>query len=322
MRMIGVMTSGGDSPGMNTCLRAVVRTAIHAGARVIGIQRAYQGMIEGDFVELDARSVSGILNRGGTIIKAGRSEEFMAKEGRQKAAEQLRRAGIEGLVCVGGDGSFRGAICLEREWDVRVVGVPGTIDNDLYGTDHTIGYATAIQTAMEAIDKIRDTAASHDYLFLVEVMGRHAGFIAEAVGFACGAEAILTPERPTDLAALHKMLDYAAARGKKSCVVVVAEGDDAGNAFEVQRKLNLVPEHHVRVTVLGHVQRGGSPTAFDRILAGRLGHAAVCALLEGKRNVMAGIVADRVVFTALEETVTRRKESPANLLEIAAVLAT
>jgi len=322
MRMIGVMTSGGDSPGMNTCLRAVVRTAIHAGARVIGIQRAYQGMIEGDFVELDARSVSGILNRGGTIIKAGRSEEFMTKEGRQKAAEQLRRAGIEGLVCVGGDGSFRGAIALEREWDVRVVGVPGTIDNDLYGTDHTIGYATAIQTAMEAIDKIRDTAASHDYLFLVEVMGRHAGFIAEAVGFACGAEAILTPERPTDLAALHKMLDYAAERGKKSCIVVVAEGDDAGSAFEVQRKLNLGPEHHVRVTVLGHVQRGGSPTAFDRILAGRLGHAAVCALLEGKRNVMAGIVADRVVFTALEETVTRRKESPANLLEIAAVLAT
>jgi 6-phosphofructokinase 1 len=322
MQTIAVMTSGGDSPGMNTCLRAVVRTGIHAGVRVIGIRRAYQGMIEGDFVELDARSVSGILNRGGTIIKAGRSEGFMTPEGRRKAAEQLRRAGIEGLVCVGGDGSFRGAICLEREWDVRVVGVPGTIDNDLYGTDHTIGYATAIQTAMEAVDKIRDTAASHDYLFIVEVMGRHAGFIAEAVGFACGAEAILTPEVPTDLQSIHAMLDYAAERGKKSCIVVAAEGDDAGNAFEIQRKLNLGPEHHVRVTILGHIQRGGSPVAFDRILAGRLGHAAVNALLEGRHNVMAGIVADRVVLTPLEETVTRRKEIMGNLLEIAAILAT
>ncbi|MCX8036285.1 MAG: 6-phosphofructokinase [Candidatus Sumerlaeia bacterium] len=322
MQTIAVMTSGGDAPGMNTCLRAVVRTAIHEGLRIVGIRRAYQGMIEGDFVEMDARSVSGILNRGGTILKAGRSEEFLTKEGQRRAVEQLKKAGIEGIVCIGGDGSFRGAIALERDWDVRVVGVPGTIDNDLYGTDHTIGYATAIQTAMEAIDKIRDTADSHDYMFIVEVMGRHAGFIAEAVGFACGAEAILTPESPTDLAALHAMLDYARERGKKSCIVVVAEGDEAGNAFEIQRKLNLEPEHHVRVTVLGHIQRGGSPSAFDRILAGRLGYAAVHALLEGRRNVMAGIVADKVVFTPLEEAVTRRKESPARLLEIAAVLAT
>jgi len=322
MQTIGVMTSGGDAPGMNTCLRGVVRTGVHLGARVFGIRRAYQGMIEGDFVEMGPGSVSGILNRGGTIIKAGRSEEFMAKEGRQKAAEQLRRAGIEGIVCIGGDGSFRGAMALESEWNVPIVGVPGTIDNDLFGTDHTIGYATAIQTAMEAIDKIRDTSASHDYLFIVEVMGRHAGFIAEAVGFACGAEAILTPERPTDLQSVHAMLDYARDRGKKSCIVVVAEGDDAGNAFEIQRKLNLGPEHHVRVTVLGHIQRGGSPVAFDRLLAGRLSYAAVKALLEGRRNVMAGVIADKVVFTPLAETVSRRKESPANLLEIAAILAT
>jgi len=322
MQTIAVMTSGGDSPGMNTCLRAVVRTGIHAGARVVGIRRAYAGMIEGDFVEMDARSVSGILSRGGTIIKAGRSDEFMTKEGRQKAAEQLRRAGIEGVVCIGGDGSFRGAIALDSEWSVPIVGAPGTIDNDLYGTDYTIGYATAIQTAMEAIDKLRDTAASHDYLFIVEVMGRHAGFIAEAVGFACGAEAILTPEQRTDIESLRDMLEYAEKRGKKSCIIVVAEGDDAGNAFEIQRKLNLGPEHHVRVTVLGHIQRGGSPVAFDRILAGRLGYAATKVLLEGRRGVMAGIVADQVVFTPLEETVSRRKESPANLLEIAAVLAT
>jgi len=322
MQTIGVLTSGGDAPGMNACLRGVVRTAVHAGARVVGIRRAYQGMIEGDFEELDARSVSGILNRGGTIIKAGRSEEFMKPEGRQKAAEQLRRAGVEGLVCVGGDGSFRGAIALESEWDVPIVGVPGTIDNDLYGTDYTIGYATAIQTAMEAIDKIRDTAASHDCLFIVEVMGRRAGFIAEAVGFACGAEAILTPEYPTSIESLRDMLQYAGKRGKKSCIIVAAEGDDAGNAFEVQRKLNLGPEYHVRVTILGHIQRGGSPTAFDRILAGRLGFAAVNALLEGRRGVMAGIIADQLAFTPLEDTVSRRKESPAKLLEIAAILAT
>jgi len=322
MQMIGVMTSGGDAPGMNACLRAVVRTGVHAGVRVVGIRRAYAGMIEGDFVELEAPSVSGILNRGGTILKAGRSEEFLTREGQRKAVEQLRRAGIEGVICIGGDGSFRGAIELERQWDVRVVGVPGTIDNDLYGTDHTIGYATAIQTAMEAVDKIRDTAASHDYLFIVEVMGRHAGFIAEAVGFASGAEAILTPEYPTSIESLREMLEYARKRGKKSCIIVVAEGDDAGNAFEIQRKLNLGPDYHVRVTVLGHVQRGGSPTAFDRILAGRLGHAAVNALLEGRRNVMAGIVADQIVFTPFEEAVIRRKEIPAKLLQIAAILAT
>jgi len=322
MQTIGVMTSGGDAPGMNTCLRAVVRTGVHLGARVIGIRRAYQGMIEGDFIEMGPESVSGILNRGGTIIKAGRSEEFMTKEGRQKAAEQLRRGGIEGLICIGGDGSFRGAMALESEWNVPIVGVPGTIDNDLFGTDHTIGYATAIQTAMEAIDKIRDTSASHDYLFMVEVMGRHAGFIAEAVGFACGAEAILTPEQPTDLDCVRGVLQYARKRGKKSCIVVVAEGDDAGNAFEIQRKLNLGPEYHVRVTVLGHIQRGGSPAAFDRLLAGRLGYAAVKALLEGRHNVMVGIVADSVVLTPLAETVSRRKESQANLLGIAAILAT
>jgi len=322
MQTIAVMTSGGDAPGMNACLRAVVRTAVHAGAKVVGIKRAYAGLIEGEFVEMGAESVGGIINRGGTILKAGRSEEFKTEQGQRRAVEQMHNAGIEGLICIGGDGSFRGAIDLEQRWDVPVVGVPGTIDNDLYGTDYTIGYATAINTAMEAIDKIRDTAASHDYLFLVEVMGRHAGFIAEAVGFACGAEAILTPEKPTDIEALRSMLQYARQRGKRSCIVVVAEGDDAGNAFEIQRKLNLGADYHVRVTVLGHIQRGGGPTAFDRILAGRLGYAAVLALLEGRRNVMAGIVADRVVFTPLEQTISCPKDILGNLEEIAAILAT
>ena len=322
MKTIAVMTSGGDSPGMNACLRAVVRTAIYRQMEVYGICRAYAGMIEGDFVEMDAGSVSGILNRGGTILKAGRSEEFRTEGGIRRAVEQLKRFGIEGIVCIGGDGSFRGAIELQKYCDVAVVGAPGTIDNDLYGTDYTLGYATAIDTAMEAIDKIRDTAASHDYLFLVEVMGRHAGFIAEAVGFACGAEAILTPEEPTDIEALRSMLTYARARGKKSCIVVVAEGDDAGSAFEIKNRLNLGPDYHVRVTVLGHIQRGGSPAAFDRILAGRLGYAAVEALHEGKRNVMAGIVADKVVFTPLEETVSRRKEIFGDLTRIGAILAT
>ena len=322
MQTIAVMTSGGDAPGMNACLRAVVRTAVHAGAKVVGIKRAYAGLIEGEFVEMGAESVGGIINRGGTILKAGRSEEFKTEQGQRRAVEQMHNAGIEGLICIGGDGSFRGAIDLEQRWDIPVVGVPGTIDNDLYGTDYTIGYATAINTAMEAIDKIRDTAASHDYLFLVEVMGRHAGFIAEAVGFACGAEAILTPEKPTDIEALRSMLQYARQRGKRSCIVVVAEGDDAGNAFEIQRKLNLGADYHVRVTVLGHIQRGGGPTAFDRILAGRLGYAAVLALLEGRRNVMAGIVADRVVFTPLEQTISCPKDILGNLEEIAAILAT
>jgi len=322
MKKIAVMTSGGDAPGMNACLRAVVRTAIHLGAEIVGIRRAYAGMIEGDFVEMTAHSVSSILNRGGTILKAGRSEEFKTHEGQRKAVEQMRQAGIEGLICIGGNGSFRGAIELEKRWDFPVIGIPGTIDNDLYGTDHTIGYATAVHTAMEAIDKIRDTAASHDYLFLVEVMGREAGFIAEAVGFACGAEAILTPEKPTEISELRAMLEYARKRGKKSCIVVVAEGDDAGNAFEIKRKLNLGPDYHVRVTVLGHIQRGGSPSAFDRILAGRLGYAGVKALLEGRRNEMVGIVADKIVFTPLEEAVSRRKEILGDLLEIAAILAT
>lgn len=322
MKKIAVMTGGGDAPGMNACLRAVVRTAVYAGVSVVGVRRAYAGLIEGDFVEMDAQSVGGILNRGGTILKAGRSEAFKTDEGQRRAVEQLRRARIEGLICIGGDGSFRGAIDLERRWDFPVVGIPGTIDNDLYGTDYTIGYATAINTAMEAIDKIRDTATSHDYLFLVEVMGRHAGFIAEAVGFACGAEAILTPEQPTDIDKLRSMLEYARQRGKKSCIVVVAEGDDAGNAFQIRDQLNLGPDYQVRVTVLGHIQRGGTPMAFDRILAGRLGYAAVRALLEGKRNVMVGIVADRVVYTPFEEAISRPKEILGNLLEIAAILAT
>jgi 6-phosphofructokinase 1 len=322
MQHIAVMTSGGDAPAMNACLRAVVRTGIHRGVRVTGIRRGYAGMIDGDLVELDARGVSGIISLGGTILKAGRSHAFMTENGQRRAVDRLREAAVDGIVCIGGDGSFRGAIDLESRWDVPVIGVPGTIDNDLYGTDYTIGYATAINTAMEAIDKIRDTAASHDYLFLVEVMGRHAGFIAEAVGFACGAEAILTPEEPTDLEALRSMLAYARERGKKSCIVVVAEGDDQGNAFQVKEKLRLGPDYHVRVTVLGHIQRGGSPAAFDRILAGRLGHAAVDALLEGRRNEMVGIVADKVVFTPLDEAVSRPKDILGDLVKIAAILAT
>lgn len=324
MKTIGVMTSGGDSPGMNAGLRGVVRTAIYRGLEVIGIRSAYAGMIENDFVELGPTSVSGILNRGGTILKSGRSREFLTKDGRRRAYENLKDAGIDGLICIGGDGSFRGAIDLENEWGVPIVGMPGTIDNDLYGTDFTIGYATAINTAMEAIDKIRDTAASHDYLFLVEVMGRHAGYIAEAVGFACGAEAILTPEEPTSVESLRELLQYARERGKKSCIVVVAEGDDAGNAFEIRNKLDLGSSHHVRVTVLGHIQRGGSPTAFDRILAGRLGYEAVQALLRGEKGVMVGIVANQVVRTPFEEAVSRQrdKNTLGNLTEIADVLAT
>ena len=317
-----MLTGGGDCPGLNAVIRAVVRKGEGTyGHQIVGFRHGWRGLVDDETVDLTLAATRGILRQGGTILGSSRTNPFKQEGDVAAVLHTLERERIDALVAIGGEDTLGVAHLLAAE-GVRCIGVPKTIDNDLSCTDITFGFDTAVQIASDALDRLHTTAESHDRVLVVEVMGRHAGFIAEAVGFACGAEAILTPERPTDLAALHKMLDYAAERGKKSCIVVVAEGDDAGSAFEVQRKLNLGPEHHVRVTVLGHVQRGGSPTAFDRILAGRLGHAAVCALLEGKRNVMAGIVADRVVFTALEETVTRRKESPANLLEIAAVLAT
>jgi len=322
METIGVFTSGGDAPGMNACLRAVVRTAVHAGRRVIGIQRGYVGMLAGDFQEMNATSVSNIIHLGGTIIKTARCEEFYHAEGRAMAAQRLRAAGIEGLVAIGGDGTFRGAHALWLEHHLPVIGIPGTIDNDVYGTDYTLGYDTAVNTALEAIDRIRDTATSHDRLFFVEVMGRYAGFIALMVGVAGGAEMILVPEMAVSCQEIYDTIAAGVARGKTSSIVVVAEGDEQGGALEIARRVGKLGPVESRVTILGHVQRGGRPTAFDRILASQLGAAAVEALLEGDSDKMVGRVNNQVVHTSLPDTWGRKKSFDRSLYDLAAVLAT
>jgi len=319
MERIGVYTSGGDSPGMNAAIRAVVRTAIYHGVEVYGIYRGYAGMIRGEFVQLHARSVSNILQRGGTILKTARSEEFKKKEWRAKAAQKLRKRGIEGLIAIGGDGTFRGAMELYEEHGIPVVGIPGTIDNDLYGTDFTVGYDTAINTAMQAIDKIRDTASSHDRLFYVEVMGRDSGFIALDVGLASGAEYIAIPETETNIDELKSLL-RSFRKDKSSAIIVVAEGDEQGGAFTLAKKVKDAAGYEYRVGVLGHVQRGGSPTARDRLLASKLGHAAVTTLLSGASNVMVGEVNGSIVLTPLRETWERRKTIDTSLLELARIL--
>jgi len=322
MKVIGVFTSGGDAPGMNACLRAVVRTAVYRRQRLIGIRRGYTGMLVGDFEEMTAKSVSNIVHLGGTILKTGRCEEFFHEEGRAMAAQELGKAGIEGLVAIGGDGTFRGAHALWQEHEIPVVGVPATIDNDLYGTDATIGYDTAVNRGLEAIDRIRDTATAHDRVFFVEVMGRQAGFIALAVGAAGGAELILVPERKMDAQEIHRTLQTGIARGKSSSIIVVAEGDEEGDALQIARKVQALGPFECRVCVLGHVQRGGNPTASDRILASELGAAAVEALLRGESDVMVGRVDKRIVLTRLPETWEKKKGFDADLYELARVLAT
>jgi len=322
MNVIGVFTSGGDAPGMNACLRAVVRTAIYRGCRVIGIQRGYVGMIAGECEELTAKSVSNIVHLGGTMLKTGRSEAFRHEEGRVTAADQLRKAGIEGLVGIGGDGTAHGAHALWLEHRIPIVTVASTIDNDLYGTDATIGYDTAVNRGLEAIDRIRDTATSHDRIFFVEVMGREAGFIALAVGAAGGAELIAVPERDLSAQEIYDTLQAGVARGKTSSIVVVAEGDEEGGALEIAHKVQELGPFECRVCVLGHTQRGGNPTAADRILASQLGAAAVDALLDGKTDCMVGRIDKRIVFTPLPETWEKRKNLDQDLYELARVLAT
>ena len=290
MNKIAVFTSGGDAPGMNACIRAVVRAAIHYGIEVMGIRRGYKGMINDDFIPMAATSVSYILHKGGTILGSARSDEFRTPEGRKKAYDNLKKHGIDGIVAIGGDGTFTGANIFMQEYpDIAIVGTPGTIDNDLYGTDFTIGYDTAINTAMEAIDKIKDTADAHDRLFFVEVMGRDVGFIAARSGIAAGAKAILIPESKTDIDDLVLQLLNNAAKKKLSNIVVVAEGDDEGGAMEIAQKVKQRTNlFDIRVTVLGHMQRGGSPTCMDRVLASRVGVAAVQALKDGKKGIMLG----------------------------------
>jgi len=323
IKAIGVFTSGGDSPGMNAAIRAVVRTGLYYGRRVYGIHRGYEGMIDGDIEEMKSHSVSGIIHRGGTVLKTARSPRFMTKEGRAEAYTQLKKHEIEGLVALGGDGTFKGAAQFNSEFDIPFIGVPCTIDNDLYGTDFTIGYDTAINTAMEAIDKIRDTAAAHNRLFFVEVMGRDAGFIAMRSGISTGAEAILIPESKLSIDQLIDKLEKGWERQKSSCIVVVAEGDEEGGAFQVAEKVKQRFNYYdTRVSVLGHMQRGGNPSCSDRVLASRLGLAAVESLLEGKKNVMVGVMHRDIVYTPFEKAAKHHLEVSPYLMMLAEVLST
>lgn len=308
MKRIGVFTSGGDSPGMNACIRAVVRTAVYHGLEVFGIHRGYKGMIQGEIYRMDSHSVSNIIQKGGTILRSARSKEFMTPEGRQKAYEQLQQHGIEGLVAIGGDGTFTGANIFFEEFGIPTVGAPGTIDNDLFGTDYTIGYDTAVNTALDAIDKIRDTADSHDRVFFIEVMGRDSGYIAIPCAIGGGAEIVMIPETETSIEYVVDTLRTGWNRSKTSFIVIVAEGDEAGNATQVAAQVqHELPYMDARVTILGHVQRGGSPTAADRMLASQLGIACVDGLLQGHKCVMAGLVNSELTYTPFIETITKDK---------------
>lgn len=324
MKKIAVFTSGGDAPGMNACIRAVVRTAIFRGLEVYGISHGYDGMIKGSIKKMQSHSVSNIIQRGGTILKSARSEEFRTKEGRQKAFDQLREYGIEGLVAIGGDGTFTGAKIFYEEFGIPTVGCPGTIDNDIYGTDYTIGFDTAVNTALEAIDKIRDTAAAHDRIFFIEVMGRDSGYIAIECGIGGGAEFVMVPETQTDLKKVVKALKNL-RKTKSSSIIVVAEGGDEGGAETILEKVQEKiqdPEKEFKVTTLGHIQRGGRPTARDRVLASRCGMAAVDGLIAGKTNCMAGVVNGDVVYTPFADCIGKTKplkEDHLKLIEILSI---
>lgn len=320
MKKIAVFTSGGDSPGMNACLRAVVRTAIYHNMEVAGIMHGYDGMIKNEFFPMGTKSVANIIHRGGTVLKTARSKEFFTPEGQQKALENLKKHGIDGVVVIGGDGSFKGALEFSKICDIPFVGCPGTIDNDLIGTDFTIGYDTAINTVVEAVDKIRDTAESHDRLFFVEVMGRDAGLIALRAGIGVGAESIIIPETRTDVEDLVKRLKDG-RKNKSSKIILVAEGDEAGGAFAIAEKVKKqLPEYDTRVTVLGHIQRGGNPTAMDRVNSSRMGFAAVEALMAGKKNCMVGIVDKKIVLTPFENAVKHIQELDPDLMRMVSIL--
>jgi len=319
---IGVITSGGDAPGMNAAIRAVVRTGIYHGLEVFGIMRGYTGMIEDDIVPMHSRSVANIIQRGGTILKTARCKEFFEKEGRKLAFDNLKRHGIDGLVIIGGDGSFRGADIFSREHDIPCIGIPGTIDKDIAGTDFTIGFDTAVNTAVEAIDKIRDTADAHDRLFIIEVMGRDAGYIALHSGIATGAENILIPERKTDIEELVKSLLEKEKRKKLVNLVVVAEGEEFGGANEVAKVIkDRLPQAETRVAILGHIQRGGAPTCLDRLIASRMGYHAAESLIEGRHNVMIGIVNNKMYYTPLEKAVKAKQKISDDWLKIVKILA-
>lgn len=322
MKTIAVFTSGGDSPGMNACIRAVVRTALHYNIKVYGIMHGYQGMIEDQFKLLGSDEVGNILQRGGTILKSSRSKEFLTNEGRQKAFDNIRKYDIEGIIAIGGDGTFAGAKVFTEEHNIPFIGLPGTIDNDLIGTDYTIGYDTALNNVIEAVDKIKDTAASHDRLFFVEVMGKDAGFIALRSGIGVGAAAILIPEVHTNLEELVDNLRAAYTRKKSSSIIIVAEGDDAGGAYKIAEKVvERLPQYDTRVSILGHQQRGGSPSALDRMLASQLGNEAVNALMAGKHSAMVGIVDKKFQYTPFEQAIKHHDKINPAFLKLAEILA-
>ena len=324
IKKIGVFTSGGDSPGMNAAIRSVVRTCAYLNIECVGIYRGYQGMIEGDFKTLDARSVNNIINKGGTILKSARCDEFRTKEGRKKAYDQLTKEGIQAFVVIGGNGSFTGALMFTEEYNFPVIGIPGTIDNDILGSSFTIGFDTAINTVVDVIDKIRDTASSHNRLFFVEVMGRDVGQIALNAGVGAGAEEILIPEQNLGLERLLDSLNRSKASGKSSSIVIVAEGDKIGkNVFELKEYVEQhLPIYDVRVSVLGHMQRGGNPTCFDRVLASRMGVKAVESLLEGKSNLMVGIRDTKLVLTPLAEAIKAHTEIDEELIRVSDIMTT
>lgn len=320
IKNIGVFTSGGDSPGMNAAIRAVVRTALYHNLQVTGIMRGYEGMINGDFIPMERKSVANIIQRGGTILKTARSKEFHEHEGRKKAFDQLKKYHVDALVAIGGDGTFTGANTFIEEFGIPIMGLPGTIDNDLFGTDFTIGYDTAINTVVDAVDKIRDTAESHDRLFIVEVMGRDSGLIALRSGIGSGAESILIPETKTDVRALLARLGKG-RRNKSSKIIIVAEGDDAGGAFEIATIVkDKFPTLDTRVSILGHIQRGGRPTCMDRVLASRLGVDAVESLLQGKKGEMVGLVNGNIHYTPFSHAIKHISELDPSLLKIVEIL--
>lgn len=319
LKTIGVLTSGGDAPGMNACIRAVTRAAIYEGYKVFAVYRGWEGLINDDIKEFTTESVSNTIQRGGTILKTARSKEFLTVEGRNKAYANMQKHGIDALVVIGGNGSLAGALELAREHDVPVIGLPGTIDNDLYGTDSTIGYDTALNTIMECVDKIRDTATSHDRIFFVEVMGRDAGFLTQNSAIAAGAEAAIIPEDNTDIDQLANFIDRGIRKSKNSSIVLVSE-KDGGAMHYAERVRKEYPQYDVRVSILGHLQRGGTPTAYDRILASRLGVAAIEALQEGQRNIMVGIKDDQIVYVPINRAIKWDKPIDKELINVLGIL--
>ena len=322
VKTIGILTSGGDAPGMNAAVRAVTRAGIYNGFSIKGIYRGYEGLLTGDIKTFTTENVSGIIDEGGTILKTARSKAFMTKEGKEKAYENIVKEGIDALVVIGGNGSLTGAMNFAQEYDLCCIGLPGTIDNDLYGTDSTIGYDTTLNTIMECVDRIRDTAQSHERIFFVEVMGRDAGFLAQNSAIASGAEAAIIPEDSTDVDQLARFMERGIRKSKKSCIVVVSESPKCGAMYYAERVKKEFPNFDVRVSILGHLQRGGRPSARDRILASRTGYGAIEAIMQGQRNIMVGVRNNEVVYVPLSEAIRSDKPFDKKLIKILDVLST